>query len=421
MTLDISKIKSIVDNKNLIYPILIISLTVNVIITFTFFPDIDGDAVGYNNIGLNIASGKGFSEDGKTPTAVREPACPFFIAIVYFIFGYHPHVVKLVQAIIGVAIVFLVFNIGRQVLNQRIALATASLTAIWLPLMRYCGKLITEILFTLAIVASVYCLLKLKNRPRIWMAALCGLILGLGALTRVTLLLIPFFVLFWILIAFPIKKTRTILLWGVLFVSMMVPVSLWIVRCYVTQGQFILLTTHASRNLYTKGYYIERKIQKEKEGVDLEFDWYKRRQKLKFPIAVAIRKYILKHPKEYLLSTFGKFTWFWNPVTRTFIKQDIPYYILYVAILIMYGFALIGMVMTFLPKNINSGSTLISLFIIYITAIHSLTHGIPRYRRPIMPFVILLAFYGIFIVFDYLKRVKSSRLLRATAPSMEEP
>jgi len=416
MKLALTDIIDNIENSNkLIYLILILSLVVNVIVVFTFYPihpKAETDAVQYNKIGLNIATGKGFSLDGKTPTAFREPLYPFFIAIIYFIFGYNPIVVKLAQALIGVAIVLLVFKIGERIFNRRIALAVALLTAIWIPLMRYCGNLITEILFTFALIVSAYCLLKLKERPVIWMAALCGLTLGLGTLTRVTLLFIPFFVLFWMLIAFPIKKTQIIRLWIVLFISMMIPVSLWIVRCYITEGQFVLLTTHTDKVLYYRARTIEKRTVTNEDDRTIPStyeEWNEQKSKLKNPV-VSLTREILAHPKEYFLLIYRNFRMFWNPVTRTFIKQDIAYYILYVAILLIYAFALNGMVKTFLPRNFNSGSALISLFIIYLTLIHSLTHGRqPRYRRPIMPFVILLAFYGVFVILDYLRQLKSSR------------
>ena len=406
------------NSKALIIPILIISLVINVIVALTSNPASlkAGDSIGYNNIGLNIASGKGFSLDGQNPTAHREPAYPGFIAIIYLLFGYHQLAVKLVQGLIGVVIVFLIFLIGESIFNRRIALSAAFLTAIWLPLALYYGYLLTEALFTFALVVSAYCLLKLKEHPTIWMAVLCGLALSVGVLTRVTLLLIPLFILVGMLITFSIWKVRTVLLWCVLLITMMSPVCLWIVRCYITQGKFILLTSHAHVNLYSKVVIIEHGF---KEGVaersaeehriiNEERD---RRDKLnrniKNPLGAVIRELILNHPKEYFLSSFDKFLFFWQPFTRTslsFIKQDSLFYTLFLPVLFIYASALIGMGMTFLHRNLNSGSMLISLFIIYLTAIHSLTHAIPRYRRPIMPFVILLAFYGFFTTLDYLSR-----------------
>jgi 4-amino-4-deoxy-L-arabinose transferase-like glycosyltransferase len=60
-----------------------------------------GDVMGYSEIAENIAKGNGFSNGyPPQPTSIRAPLYPFFISIVYMLFGVNYMAVKIIQALI---------------------------------------------------------------------------------------------------------------------------------------------------------------------------------------------------------------------------------------------------------------------------------------------------------------------------------
>jgi 4-amino-4-deoxy-L-arabinose transferase-like glycosyltransferase len=71
----------------------------------------------------------------------------YFVAAIYWLFGHHPFVVRIVQALLSTATVWLVYRIGAATFSQRAGLVAAALTAVHLPLVYYAGLLVTETWF----------------------------------------------------------------------------------------------------------------------------------------------------------------------------------------------------------------------------------------------------------------------------------
>src|SRR4029079_4513034 len=95
-------------------------------------------------------------------TSLRPPLYPWLVAGVYEVFGVENwQAVRAVQAVISLATVWIVYQLGLMVYSQHIATWAAALTCFYPSLIAYNSLLLTETLFTfllctacLAIVAA---------------------------------------------------------------------------------------------------------------------------------------------------------------------------------------------------------------------------------------------------------------------------
>ena len=81
----------------------------------------EADPITYDQIALNILSGKGFSgasfyypPGSDVPTSFWDPLYPYFLAAVYAVFGHSIPAVRVVQALIGAGSVAMAWHIGRR-------------------------------------------------------------------------------------------------------------------------------------------------------------------------------------------------------------------------------------------------------------------------------------------------------------------
>jgi 4-amino-4-deoxy-L-arabinose transferase-like glycosyltransferase len=125
-------------------------------------------------------------------TSARPPFYPAVVAVVYRIAGVGAHqVVRLLQIFLNAAIVPLLFALGRRLYDERTGLWAAGLAAFYPSLWGHDYLLLTEVLFTLLLVAGTLSLVADAMRPRWTLVATGGVLFGLGALTRTSLLFYP--------------------------------------------------------------------------------------------------------------------------------------------------------------------------------------------------------------------------------------
>lgn len=141
---------------------------------------IDRDA--YLAIAENLVNGHGFCSIPGSPTAFRPPVYPLFLAGC-LTFG-STVIIGIAQAILGTLTVALTRSLGRQHgLNDRAALAAATLVAVDPLLLEYTSHLMTETLCTFLVVCLLLRLTSdtvLTTRGAAW----TGLVAGLCVLCR---------------------------------------------------------------------------------------------------------------------------------------------------------------------------------------------------------------------------------------------
>ena len=136
------------------------------------------------------------------------PLYPYLLALVYKVFGRDFMVVRLLQAFGGALTVMLVFAVGRKLFRPSAALAGAALLAFDGAMTFYETQLLMEGLGALLNCTALYLLVNPGREISPRRAALAGLVLGLSALARASILIFAAFVAPWLFRRAPRARSR---------------------------------------------------------------------------------------------------------------------------------------------------------------------------------------------------------------------
>jgi 4-amino-4-deoxy-L-arabinose transferase-like glycosyltransferase len=233
------------------------------------------DALYHHEWALAIAAGREFIADAF----FRAPLYPYFLGLLYKLFGANLMVVRIIQALIGSATCGLTYLLALRLLrpqapssdaaNRRVFVSprhvpviaglvmAAYPLAIW-----YDGELLLEGLLTFLVVLGFVLLLRSRDNDRQWW--LPGIVFGLAALTRPNVLAFVAVLPVWLFLDFGVREqssrlsgkaaaslpqskdawTRLAFFWGAAAVVIL-PVT---VRNYVVSRQFVPIAWQAGTN-----------------------------------------------------------------------------------------------------------------------------------------------------------------------------
>lgn len=117
-------------------------------------------------------------------TAYRAPGFPVLLAVVHILGGHQLIDERLAQVAVGVALVALIYVVGRQLFGPRTALIAGTLAALSPVLVLFDATLISEPLFTVVMLGALSCALAARADRSVWPAVAAGALTGLAALTR---------------------------------------------------------------------------------------------------------------------------------------------------------------------------------------------------------------------------------------------
>ncbi len=121
------------------------------------------------------------------------PLYPYFLAVIYRLFGHGYPVVYAIQSLMGLADIYLIYSIGKKVFGRRTAAISAALTTLYGSLMFTESKLMSTTLALTLGLCLMRVLLLAGERQTLTLWAACGALLGATALARPeTLLFAPF-------------------------------------------------------------------------------------------------------------------------------------------------------------------------------------------------------------------------------------
>lgn len=407
-------------NKRLICFIFILALTVRLALVVSFPALSAPDTGSYEEPALNLIKGNGYSSSPGVPTAKRAPGYPFFLAGVYLLFGQSHMAVKIIQAILGAISCVIISSIGREIFKCKVGLWSGVAMALYPPLISTAGFILSEELTIFLLAISILFLTKAMKKERMIWYVLSGIFMGLTTLCRSAIILFPFF-LYLALIFSPFKK-REFGLISIFLLSMIVTMAPWTIRNYVRFNAFLPTEIQGGRNLWVGSYfpsdgllpYSTTSAQEYKSPKDKEA--YNRIEKGLSPIEAdkaysreAIKN-ILNNPSGYLLLCVQKFErfWFWIPggveVLKSYPKIKLGITMGYYIVLLL---AIWG-VWVSLRENWRNKLPLLSI-VLYFTIIHTLLFAIPRYRIPIMPYVLIFAVVGFLRLLDRKEKINGSK------------
>jgi tetratricopeptide (TPR) repeat protein len=390
------------------------------------------DAQTYDEMAVRISAG----EEPIPAPFFQPPLYPYFLGLLYALFGRDLFLVRLLQMLMGTASVWLLYLLGVRLFDRRVGLAAALSFALYGTMLFYEGELLAPVLIVflnLLLALSFFAALEKPSLPR---GLLCGFLLGLSALAMSVIL--PLAVVLPLTAWLRWRRQpgrpglrRGLALACVFLAGMLLAIAPVTWRNWRVGREFVPISTNAGINFFlSTGRDYERKI-----AIRPGYEW---NELLNEPIRLGIHKaggqsaYFMKKalglitadPAGYARLLLKKLFWFasGNEIMR---DQDIYPFRQYSPLLsllvwkkwlafpfgLLLPLALLGMALALRRRVPGSG------FLLAFILVHALVllafFVTSRYRLNTLPFLVLFAAYGAFSVGDLLRQ---RRWLQAVVP-----
>jgi 4-amino-4-deoxy-L-arabinose transferase-like glycosyltransferase len=379
-----------------------------------------GDPYDYGKIA------RGFVEHGFTKLTRRAASLyPEFIAVVYRLGG-NDIVVIFLQCLLHVATCLLVVSLGRRLFNERTGLLAGLFCALHPMLLRYVADLHMETFLTFMCVLTIWFTVRFYGQPTVANGVLLGVIGMCAVLTKGVML--PYLGLFGAISVFLAVKRRStaeLMAAVAIFVAMSIVLAPWTYRNYqVTGGRFVLLTPGASDS-FLRGYVFTRwefaTLQRppytdaenevnawfQQIARDAGTEWDRDEVVDEQNNARVVKHLILTEPLDTARKVLvGLFT-FWYQMTS--LRNS----------LIPGSLALLSFALAFVgirrANREGKPSWLLWLPIVAMNVFVAILIPLGRYSVPILPFLMLLAAFGVDALLNKHKQTISEKLLRLRA------
>lgn len=182
----------------------------------------------------------------------RAPFYAYFLAVVYKIFGHSYIIPRLIQHLIGSVSCVLIYLLARRLFGRKVAVVAGLIAATYGMLLYFEGELLLDSLLVFFDLVLILLLLRSKDVPRLSRWFVCGLVLGLSAITRPNILFFIPFIWLWMFFVFRQKKTlKRIASCGGIFLAgsilVICPVAL---RNLLAGGDSVLIASQGGINFY---------------------------------------------------------------------------------------------------------------------------------------------------------------------------
>ena len=407
-----------------------VALTVRVAYNFTvaagYFPL--HDSLTYQNIAFHLVQEHCYCLYSHLPTVDRAPLWPFVIAVIDLLIGPQDILVRLVLCLVGSGTCVLLYLFAKDLFGERIGIFAGIVGAIYPFLYVYDGLLYAESLYTFLLLAFCYTLFRIQRAPRLSLIIVSGVLLGLLSLTRPNgIALLGLFVL-WVGVMYRIKVlSRRTVLQSVLVVSLLslIFIAPWTLRNYKVTHTFVPVAVgdgkvmlgaynyETADPVYQHGYYagvwiipsestpwIAEKFPKDcAKACEVTRDNAYKTAALQW-----IESHISSIP--FLLGQHFMNTWEVIPqeadlATNRFPDRDSSRFVITMMETItpiVFALALLGIVVT---SERWRELLFIYLMILLTLAQNIVFYGIPRFRAPIEPMLILLASGAVWWLVSY--------------------
>jgi len=362
------------------------------------------------------------------PTSMFEPLYPLFSAGAYFMFGDRFLWHRLILAVISSLTCLLSYTIGRRLFNEAAGRIAGLICALYPYFIFYTVFLMSETFTIFFLALTVYCFIRLRDEPGIKYAVLFGLGMGLTFLTRSIILgLIPFFLLYLLL-----YQKRLLIPSLVSILTFIVVLSPWVYRNYKLQGEFVLLSTRGGYNIWMRNNPFFYDDELKALGITVPqhlLDNIKYKEYLDFPVFTAEQneaernriltregiKFIRANPQLYAYLCWERFK------TIIGFQGALTQGLMYVIVGILTFGVILPSALIALIINLRVWPHTLPLIIIfvYFVGVHTLTHDGIRYRLPADPYIIILAAYLYWQIFNRSLQVRKSESLQVKSESAE--
>lgn len=373
------------------------------------------DMTGYDERALLLLHEHTFQTGTAYGATYRGPGYVVFLAAIYGVAGHHWWAVYVVQSLLSTATLLGIYLLARRLFSPRVAMVALFLSAGYLPFLAYAHVLMPETLFITFLVFSTYTFVRgVHDNSRRWLS-LSGILCALAALTRSEALLLPVVFFLWIALSpgrWPIlRRLKSGLILFVL--SMALVLTPWTVHNYLDQKHFIPGDTVGGLNLLignhpgANGSFDEAPVWSN-PAVKRALSEGKREAALDDVFRDQALAWISSHPGSFLALTGWRILlflgtpndWLIDGIGSNTLDAVSGSQRVYTWALLF--FALVG---GFAGLRRGRQTLLPLLCFFYFLGVISLFYFQARYRLPAMPFVLMLAAYGLSVIGGRVKRL----------------
>lgn len=200
------------------------------------------DAGDYDQMGQQIAAGQLL----RHQAFFMGPLYPYFLGLIYSLFGRDFTLVRIIQAAGGATTVMLAFLVGRHVFRPSAALAGVILLMLCASVTFYETEMLMEWMGSLFNCLALWLLVTASDNSRWPRYALAGAALGLSVLARASILLFAGFVLVWLWRGGVQRRARSLAFAAALVVTLLPA----IIHNAIVSHVFLPVTSNAGVNFY---------------------------------------------------------------------------------------------------------------------------------------------------------------------------
>ena len=358
------------------------------------------DESDYVRLAVSLINGEGYKTAYDVPTAGRPPGYPFFLTAIFFVLGKNLFFARIMQVVLSSLLCVLIYYLGRMLLGEKVGILSGLMASIHLGFIAQPTRILTEGLATFLLIISIIFFVKVKqefqNKRYYFLSAF---ILGIASLVRSNFLLMFFFIgisivydLFKEKLEFKIIATRI----GIYLIAFLLPIMPWTIRNYLIFDAFIPISTYQGIALYTSYTPKDGKI------YGFVADDATTKKALYFSSEVEQSRFLtnetiklLKNdPTLFFRLISLKIAYLFSPINWELIQNRAVFNYLYA---FCFPFFLIG-VYLLLPRFNELTPLYVPLICVLVTTF--IFFGLPRFRAPIEPYMILLSSYAIMHLYN---------------------
>ncbi len=379
------------------------------------------------------------------------PAYPYFLSVIYFIFGHSIPAVAMMQFLIGSVNCSLIYILVKKVFSisgfeshnkfqkfilsgksiDFIGIVAAAISVCYGISIFYEGLLLKVALINFCNLMLLLLLIQGLEKKSAKHYFFAGLFLGLSAYLRPNILLfVPFMLLWFILSSIPFRIKHLVSFTAWLFFGYLIIFIPFAIRNYTINNEIVLTSGHGginfyfgnnpeSRGIYEAQYFYIPDTKYEHEGFVIEAS---RRTGQKLTTMQASRywygqsfDFIISHPLQWSGLLIKKFFIFWNayevPLNGLEYNMCKDYFPLLKAPFINFGiiapFALLGMILLF-NKNEKINLLLFYTFMYLLGAV--VYYNSSEYRFPVVLALFIFASYAVCWIVIKVKQKNTGRL-----------
>jgi tetratricopeptide (TPR) repeat protein len=395
-----------------ILAILIRLLYLNQIISTPIFYGLAADSEKYDKLATHILKGNLTHKD----FIYLNPFYPFFLALIYLIFGQSRLAVAFIQGIIDSTSCIIIYYIAMMLFNKRVGIIAAFIYACYGIAIFYTGILLAPTVVIFFILLFIASLIFAEEKRQVIIFFISGILFGLAVLARpnVTLFLILLPLWFFTVLKNKLGIHKSVQSFLLLLFGFFMVISLVIIRNYSIEKRFFY-STQGGFSFYignnpgaTGGFMSPYGISSSPvEQVKTSVHYAEQELGKTLTTSEASRYWLFKgltfikdNPLDAFFLLMKKCAFFWR-------KEEIPINIhfslskrlapIFRLPLISFGiivpFAILGIILSLKRWE----DTLLVTFFIFSCAVSVIIFFISaRYRLPIVPFLIIFTSYSFY-------------------------